>query len=266
MSLEHIRGWLIDLDGVMYRGETVVEGAAGFVTTLRAAGTPFLFLTNNSSRTQEQYARRLQSMGIPAKPEEFFTSALATAEYLARRAPAGSRVLMIGMDGLREALEKAGFVLVQDPAEAQYCVVGYDIHLTYKDLVRASTAIRAGAPFIGTNPDPTLPVEGGFVPGNGAILAALATATGVQPTVIGKPERIILDLALERLDLQPGECAILGDRLDTDIVGGKKAGLFTILILTGSTTAEEALRANERPDLIVKDFSELMKLWQARFV
>jgi len=259
-ALRPIRGWLIDLDGVIYRGETPVEGAAEFLSLLRRTATPFLFLTNNSTRTPEQYAVRLTGMGIPASPADFYTSALATAEYLRLRAPAGARIAIIGREGLRAALEEAGFHVVDQPALAQYCVVGYDWDVTYADLVRAHYAIRAGAIFIGTNADPTLPVEGGLVPGNGAILAALATASGEKPTVIGKPQREIMDLAVARLGLDAGVCAVLGDRIDTDMMGGKRAGLLSVLILTGSTSAEEADCADPQPDMVVRDFAELLGL------
>lgn len=259
-----IRGWLIDLDGVIYRGEQVVDGAADFVELLRNQGTPYLFLTNNSTRTLRQYADRLCAMGIPAEPDEFYTSALATVEYLTRRTKRGTRVLMIGKDGLREALLESGFELVQAPDAAEYCVVGFTNQVTYDELKRATLAIRAGARFIATNPDPTLPVEEGLVPGVGAILAAIITASDVRPTVIGKPEPIIIALALERLGLAPGETAILGDRLDTDILGGKRAGLITVLTLTGSSTEAELAGLDYQPDLVVRDMSALIRAWQER--
>jgi len=264
-ALRGTRGWLIDLDGVINRGDALVEQADEFIALLRQTETPFLFLTNNSTRTPEQYVRRLCGMGVFTELREVYTSALATAEYLRRRAEPGARIAMIGRDGLRLALGEAGFQVVDDPDQAQYCVVGYDPQLTYADLVRAHAALRAGATFIGTNFDPTLPVEGGrLVPGNGATLAALTTASGVQPTLIGKPERIIFDLALARLGIRAGACAVLGDRLDTDIAGGKGAGTLGVLILTGSTSAEQVAGAVPQPDLVVRDHAELMALWRAR--
>ncbi len=264
-ALRRTRGWLIDLDGVIYRGDDLVENADAFIALLRETGTPFLFVTNNSSRTPEQYVRRLCKMGVYTELAEVYTSALATAEYLRRQAAPGSRIAMIGGDGLRAALQEAGFQVVDDPDQAQYCVVGYNPQMTYADLVRAHAAIRAGAVFIGTNADPTLPVEGGrFVPGNGAILAALTTASGVQPILIGKPQRIILELALARLGMPADAGAVLGDRLDTDIAGGKNAGVFGVLILTGSTSAEQAASGTPQPDLVVADHAALMALWRAR--
>ena len=260
--LRETRGWLIDLDGVMYRGDQLLDGAAALVALLRARQIPFRFLTNNSTRTPDQYAARLCGMGVPAGPEDFYTSALATAEYLGQRAAPGARVLVLGKDGLREALLARGFELVQKPADAEYCVVGFTDELTYDMLKRAALAVRAGIPFIATNPDPTLPVEEGLVPGVGAILAAITTASDVRPTVIGKPNRTIIDLALSRLGVPAAQCAILGDRLDTDIVGGRRAGVRTVLVLSGSTTPEDASASDIHPDIVASDLPALIQMWE----
>lgn len=262
--LESVRGWLIDLDGVVYRGDQVLPGAVDFVQMLRERRIPFLYLTNNSSRTQKQYAARLGAMGIAAAPTDFYTSAMATAAYLTRHAAPGARILMIGKDGLRESLPAHGFELVHEPADADYCVVGFTDELTYDMLKRASLAIRAGATFIATNPDPTLPVEEGLVPGIGAILAAITVASEVEPIVIGKPNRTIVDLALDQLGLLAGQCAILGDRLDTDILGGQHAGIPTVLVLSGSTTEAHLTASDICPDLVVSDLPALIDLYQAR--
>lgn len=263
-QLAGIQGWLIDLDGVIYRGDQLLAGAPEFVTALREERVPFLFLTNNSSRTPAQYAERLTRMGIPAGPQDFYTSSLATAEYLARQAPPGTPIFVIGMDGIRQALEEAGFRITSDPYEAAYCVVGYDNCITYQDLALATRAVFAGARLIGTNPDPTLPVEDGFIPGTGSILAAVATAAGVNPLVIGKPEPTILSLALERLGVPAERAAIVGDRLSTDVAGGLRLGLFTVLVLTGSTSRQDAERSTVQPHLIVEDLVELLSLWKRR--
>ncbi|MGQ9667872.1 MAG: HAD-IIA family hydrolase, partial [Anaerolineae bacterium] len=260
--LANVRGWLIDLDGVIYRGEQLLAGAPEFIATLREEGIPFLFLTNNSSRTPAQYAERLSRMGIPAGPMDFYTSSQATAEYLRREAEPGTAVFVIGMDGIRQALEEAGFRITQNPSEAAYCVVGYDNRITYHDLAQATRAVFAGARLIGTNPDPTLPVEDGFIPGAGAILAAVATAAGVTPLIIGKPEPTMLSLALERLGMPAQQAAIVGDRLNTDVAGGLRLGLFTVLVLTGSTRRQDAELSSIHPHLIVEDLEELLSLWK----
>lgn len=264
-QLAGVQGWLIDLDGVIYRGDQLLAGAPEFVAALREEKIPFLFLTNNSSRTPEQYAERLSRMGIPAGPQDFYTSSQATAEYLRREAQPGTPIFVIGMDGIRQALEEAGFRITQDPSEAAYCVVGYDSRITYHDLAQAARAVYAGARLIGTNPDPTLPVEDGFIPGAGAILAAIATAAGVTPLVIGKPEPTMLSLALERLGVPAERAAIVGDRLNTDVAGGLRLGLLTVLVLTGSTRRQDAERSNVQPHLIVENLVELLSLWKRRF-
>ncbi len=264
-QLAGVQGWLIDLDGVIYRGDQLLAGAPEFVAALREEKVPFLFLTNNSSRTPEQYAERLSRMGIPAGPQDFYTSSQATAEYLRREAQPGIPIFVIGMDGIRQALEKAGFRITQDPSEAAYCVVGYDNRVTYHDLAQAARAVYAGAQLIGTNPDPTLPVEDGFIPGAGAILAAIATAAGVTPLVIGKPEPTMLSLALERLGVPAERAAIVGDRLNTDVAGGLRVGLFTVLVLTGSTRRQDAESSGVHPHLIVENLVELLSLWKRRF-
>ena len=263
-QLAGIQGWLIDLDGVIYRGDQLLAGAPEFVTALREERIPFLFLTNNSSRTPAQYAERLTRMGIPAGPQDFYTSSQATAEYLARHAPPGTPIFVIGMDGIRQALEEAGFRITSDPYEAAYCVVGYDNRITYQDLALATRAVFAGARLIGTNPDPTLPVEDGFIPGAGSILAAVATAAGVTPLIIGKPEPTMLSLALERLGVPVERAAIVGDRLNTDVAGGLRLGLFTVLVLTGSTSRQDAEGSTVQPHLIVEDLVELLSLWKRR--
>lgn len=263
--LAGVQGWLIDLDGVIYRGDQLLAGAPEFVAALREERVPFLFLTNNSSRTPEQYAERLSRMGIPAGPQDFYTSSQATAEYLRREAQPGTPIFVIGLDGIRQALEEAGFRITQDPSEAAYCVVGYDNRITYHDLAQAARAVYAGARLIGTNPDPTLPVEDGFIPGAGAILAAVATAAGVTPLVIGKPEPTMLSLALERLGVPAKRTAIVGDRLHTDVAGGLRVGLFTVLVLTGSTRRQDAEGSGVRPHLIVENLVELLSLWKRRF-
>ncbi len=203
-------------------------------------------------------------MGIPARPQDFYTSSQATAEYLAREAPPGTPIFVIGMDGIREALTEAGFRITDNPSEAAYCVVGYDSRVTYDDLAQASRAVFAGARLIGTNPDPTLPVEDGFIPGAGAILAAIATATGTTPLIIGKPEPTMLALALERLGVPASRAAIVGDRLNTDVAGGLRAGMFTVLVLTGSTRRQDIEHASTRPHLVVENLTELLSLWKRR--
>ncbi|MDH7485947.1 MAG: HAD-IIA family hydrolase [Anaerolineae bacterium] len=263
LDLKTLRAFLLDLDGVVYRGEAALPGAVEFVTALQAQGMPFLFITNNSTRTPAQYVARLARMGVHVGEEAVLTSALATAAYLAELAPPGTPVYVIGETGLRQALAERGFVLSEDHAVARYVVVGHDTALTWHKLAAATLAIRRGAPFIATNPDRTLPTEEGLVPGAGAILAALEAASGVSPQVIGKPESVIFRQALARLGVLPRHAAVVGDRLDTDIHGGQRAGLRTIGLLSGVTTAEEFARANPPPDGLFENLAALLAAWQA---
>jgi len=243
-SLRDINAFIIDMDGVLYRGEAAIPGAAEFLALLREWGKKFLLLTNNSTRTPAQYVEKLARMGIKVSEDDIFTSAQATALYLRRVAPPGSRVYLIGMDGIREALLAEGFALA-DGIDVDFVVVGMDTTVTYEKLKKATLAIRAGAEFIATNPDKTLPTEEGIVPGAGSILAAIETATDVKPTVIGKPQKPIFDIALKRLGSPPEETAVIGDRLETDILGGIQSGLKTILVLSGVTTREDLDRATQ---------------------
>jgi len=256
-SLRDISAFIIDIDGVLYRGHQVLPGAREFIAFLRKRETPFLLLTNNSTRTPAQYVARLKGMGIPVEEEHIFTSAQATASWLRGIAKPGSRVYLIGMDGIREALLSAGFVISDDSA-VDFVVVGMDTTVTYEKLKKATLAIRAGARFIGTNPDRSFPSEEGIIPGNGAILAAIEAATDLKPTVIGKPERAIFDAALEKLGSRREETAVIGDRLDTDILGGRRAGLKTILVLSGITDRETLARSPVKPDWVFESLQELL--------
>jgi len=257
-SLQDISAFIIDMDGVLYRGSTMVPGAAEFIAFLREQGKKFLLLTNNSSRTPVQYVEKLARMGIEIDEGRIFTSAQATALYLRQKAKPGTRVYVIGMDGIREALTAEGFVLSED-SKVDFVVVGMDTTVTYEKLKKAALAIRAGAKFIGTNPDKTLPTEEGLVPGNGAILAAIQTATDVEPLIIGKPQKPIFEIALARLQSRPEETAVIGDRLETDILGGLQAGLKTILVLSGATDKDLLESSEVQPDWVFESVKELLE-------
>jgi 4-nitrophenyl phosphatase len=259
-KLTQLRSLIIDMDGVLYRLNTPLAGAAGFVQFLRETGKHFLLVTNNSTLTVAQYVAKLAGMGIPASEGDILTSAEATAQYLASMTPPGTRVYVIGEHGIRAALQKRGFVLADD-SDVAYVVAGLDRRLTYDKLRAAALAIRAGAQFIGTNPDKTLPTEAGLIPGTKAILAALEVATGTPPLIIGKPEPAMLQLALQKLQAEPGTTAIIGDGLETDIAGGHRLGLTTILVLTGVTSPEQLAQSALQPDLVYPDIAALHRAW-----
>jgi 4-nitrophenyl phosphatase len=256
LPLAELRGFLIDLDGVVYTGEEVIPGAPEFFRLLRRRAVPFLLITNNSSRRAEQFAARLAGMGIEVEPAEILTSAQATAEHLAGVAPPGSTAFVIGEEGLRSCLEARGFRLI-DEASADFVVVGLDRSFDYRKLTTAVRAVAGGARFVGSNPDVTLPMEDGLVPGAGSFQAAISAATGVEPLIVGKPELPMLRLGSRLLGCQPSQVAVVGDRLDTDIAGGLRAGMTTILVLSGIVDAATAEASPIEPDYVLRDLAEL---------
>ena len=258
LTLKHL---VIDLDGVLYRGQEAISGAAGFIAFLRSQHMGFVLATNNSTRTPGQYVEKLAHMGIDVRPGEVLTSAQAAAASLLAVASPGTRVFVVGMDGLRAALQEAGFALVEEDAE--YVVAGMDFTICFERLAQATLQIRAGARFVGTNPDRTFPSERGIIPGCGSLLAFLETATGVSPTIIGKPQTAMLEQALHLLDAGRTQTAMIGDRLETDILAGRRAGLSTILVLSGVTSPEVLATSEIRPDLVFRDLGELHTVWEA---
>lgn len=260
-ELAQIRYLLADMDGVLYRGNVPLSGAVDFVRWLRQRGIGCLYITNNSTRTPQQVAAKAGRLGIPADAEQILTSSLATRAYLEARAPRGTAVYLIGERGLQEAMLGDGYFVLEEKSPA-YVVVGLDTGLTYDKLRRATLAIRGGAQFIGTNPDRTFPSPEGIVPGGGSILAALEAASDVRPTIIGKPERWLLQEGMRRLGADAAATAILGDRLDTDILGGKRLGLTTLMVLTGVHGPDELERSAVRPDAVFADLVALQQAWE----
>lgn len=261
-GLRAVRGVLFDMDGVIYVGTRPLPGVQAAIDYLTSTGRAFLFVTNNASKTPEQFVERLAEMEIRIRPDQVLGSAEATACWLAGQVaqhgwPRGP-VIVMGQDGLKTALQKNGFELTTDPHAATYAVAGINFKLTYEDLAGVTLAIRAGARFIGTNSDATFPSERGPLPGAGSILALLTTASGQQPLVVGKPNRGMYEQAMARLNLTAGQTLMVGDRYDTDISGAIPLGLWTAGVLTGISTRTEFERANPPPDLIVEDLSELV--------
>jgi 4-nitrophenyl phosphatase len=263
-----LKGVLIDLDGVVYTGRIPIPGAAGFLAEARRRGLRFLLVTNNSTTSPERVADRLRTMQIEVEPREILTSAQAAVAYVKLHAEPGARVRIVGEVGLQQEAEQEGFVVVGDDGEvgADWVIAGLDRAFTYATLASATRDIRRGAHFVATNADALLPVEGGqFLPGAGTMVAAIQTATGVTPVVLGKPEPGLFEHGLRRLGgLRPDEAAMIGDRVDTDVDGGRRAGLHTILVLTGVTSAAEAAAADPPPDAIQPDLASVTRLmWPA---
>lgn len=260
--LSHIKHLILDMDGVLWRGETPMPGLAEFFATMRQRGIGFALATNNAGKTAVMYTEKLARFGIDVPPEQIVTSAEATAGYLRQEYEAGTAVYVVGDVGLHQAIAAQGFTIVtpeeaRQGAEATAVVVGFSRNATYEIMAMGAHLINRGARFIGTNPDPTFPSEIGPMPGAGALLAFIETGTGVQPTLIGKPGPIMFQQAMQRIGGLPEDTAMVGDRLTTDILGGQNAGLRTILLLSGVNTREDIERTGIRPDFVLADIGEL---------
>ena len=259
LSNRYIRGFLIDLDGTIYRGNQLLQGAIEFLDWLRSQHLEYLLLTNNSTSTPEKIVSSLRKLGIQETPCRIMTSALATAQYLLDQGKNGSKVYVIGEDGLVQALTDYGFFITK--SNPDYVVVGLDRHVDMKKFSIAFKALQQGAKFILTNPDKVLPVEGGsFVPGAGSISALLEYATEISPTIIGKPYPSIFQIAARRLGLETGELMIIGDSLETDIRGGEPLGLLTGLVMTGVTSNEQLEGSATKPDYVVNSLREFIDI------
>jgi len=259
-----VRTFVFDLDGVVYRGEQPLPGAVDTIETLRRLGHQVYFFTNNSTQTRTSYAEKLQRMGIPADEEHIMTSAYATALYLKEQGAQGASVVVVGEEGPREELKAIGVRLVEDGLneKVDYVVVGLDRKFDYRTLTKAQQAILRGAKFIATNRDAAFPLEDGLVvPGGGALVAAIEVATGVTPVLIGKPETYAMRKLLELAHASPEDSVIVGDRLDTDVLLGKRLGATTVLVLTGVTSERELESAPPelRPDIVIHSLPELLK-------
>ncbi len=254
MDLADIRGLIVDMDGVLWRAGEPIGPVAEWFARLQALGLRWVFATNNATKAPEDYLRTLQRLGLPQVREDQVVNSVMAAVYaLQGRWPQGGPVYVIGEQGLHRGLAQAGFPH-QEEGPVLAVVVGLDRGLTYEKLRRATLHIRRGAWFVGTNPDRSFPTPEGLVPGAGAILAALEAASDVAPTIVGKPEPFLFQAALERLSLPPEQVLVVGDRLETDILGGQRMGCPTALVLSGVTSREQAERWTPPPDLIAPDF------------
>jgi len=250
-----IKSWLMDMDGVLVHEEHAIPGADRFIARLSERGLPFLVLTNNSIYTQRDLAARLLRSGLAVPEEAIWTSALATATFLENQRPGGT-AFVIGESGLTTALHDAGYTLSErDP---DYVVLGETRTYSFERISHAIRLITAGARFIATNPDATGPTPDGPLPATGSVAALISRATGVEPYFVGKPNPLMMRSALNRIDAHSESAAMVGDRMDTDIVSGLEAGMHTVLVLTGSTKREEADRFPFRPSRIVDSIADLV--------
>ncbi|MFC6597724.1 HAD-IIA family hydrolase [Kitasatospora paranensis] len=250
-----IESWLTDMDGVLIHEGTPIPGAEEFLRRLRASGKPFLVLTNNSIYTPRDLSARLAGMGLEVPEECIWTSALATAKFLKSQRPGGT-AYVIGEAGLTTALYQAGYILTdKDP---DYVVLGETRTYSFEALTKAIRLINAGARFICTNPDETGPSPEGVLPATGSVAALITKATGVEPYFVGKPNPLMMREALNTAGAHSETAAMIGDRMDTDVVSGMEAGMETILVLTGLTAPADVERFPYRPTRVVKSIADLI--------
>ncbi len=247
-------GYLIDMDGVIYRGSQLIPGADRFINELLSSGIPFLFMTNNSQRTRRDVATRLARMGMPVGEHHVFTCAMATARFLACQKPNGT-AFVIGEGGLLTALHRNGYSIVEkDP---DYVVVGEGRTLNFEMVEAAVGMILGGAKLVATNLDPNCPTQSGTRPGCGAIVALLETATGVKAFSVGKPSPVMLRAARNELGLSTEQTIVIGDTMETDILGGVQLGYKTILVLSGGTKRDDLTRYAYCPDEVVESIADI---------
>lgn len=260
--MARVKGVLLDMDGVIYRGNTLLPDVLEFLDFLEASRRSVLYVTNNATRTPAMFVDKLAAMGIQAVPSQILTSAEATGGWMERHAPAGSKVQLVGGAGVWSALLARGFEPANSPTDAQYVVVGMDFNLDYRKVADATLAIAAGAEFIGTNEDATFPSEEGDIPGAGSIVALLKTATGKTPTVIGKPYPGMFEEAMARLGLSPDECLMVGDRYETDIQGAQELSIWTAGVCTGVTSWAEFKAMERPPNFVFRDMRGFLDLFR----
>ena len=260
-SLSAYRYLIVDVDGVLRRSKTALPGATEFLPWLGKRGIDYRIVTNNSMSTIPQLKKTFEGMGIVTDEQHIISSATGVAWYLRRLAPEGGRVFLIGEEGLRQAISASGAFTVADE-NVDFVVVAIDRTFTYEKLSRACTLIRNGARFIASNTDSTYPLETGVIPGSGSIVAAVQACAGVAPVVVGKPEPVLLDMAIDQMGAQRDETACLGDRLDTDIAGAANANLASIMVLTGINSRQDIETQPYKPDLVFEGLPDLMMAWE----
>ncbi len=256
MTRREIRSWLMDMDGVLVREQNAIPGAREFLARLRELGLPFLVLTNNSMYTRRDLAARLARTGLDVPEESIWTSALATAQFLEDQRPDGT-AFVVGESGLTTALHEVCYTMSE--REPDYVVLGETRTYSFERITEAIRLVAAGSRFIATNPDNVGPTPDGPLPATGSVAALISRATGVDPYYVGKPNPLMMRSALNAIEAHSETTAMIGDRMDTDIVSGLEAGLETILVLTGVTTPGEAERYSYRPSRIVNSVADLVE-------
>ena len=263
MNLERLRqtrGFLLDMDGTFYLGDQLLPGALEFIRAITIRGQDFIFLTNNSSKSSEEYAEKITRLGLPIPADKVFTSGEAAALYLQERLPEG-RLFLAGTPALELEFARRGFKLVQENPD--WVVLGFDTTLTYQKLWRLCDFVRQGLPYLATHPDYNCPTPGGYMPDIGAMIAFVQASTGRVPdVVVGKPNRLMVDMLAHKLGLPVNSLTMVGDRLYTDIALGQSAGVTTVLVLSGETRPEDVQGSPYQPDYIFEDLGALARALQ----
>ncbi len=256
----HIKALILDMDGVIWRSDTPIGNLAEIFNRIETRGLKYVFATNNGTKTPEQYVERLAGFGVNVQPSQVVTSALGVVFMLSHQYPKGTKIFMIGEDGIHVALEEKGFEVlsVNNATEAEVVVMGIDRGITFDKMREATLLVRSGIPFYATNPDKTFPTPRGEIPGAGAWISVITTATDVEPIIAGKPFPFMMELSLEILGTQKTETLVVGDRLETDIAAGQAVGFPTALVLSGVSTNEQAKNWNPQIDVIADDLSSLI--------
>ena len=261
-KLQNIKALILDMDGVLWRGNEPVGDLPTIFNAIVASGLKVTLATNNSTRTAEQHLVKITGFGVDLSVKQVLSSAMATAAKLKEDFPEGGDLYVVGHEGITKAAEEEGFRVFQEdeiPENPVAVVSGIDWEITYKKIANAAMLIRNGAPFYGTNPDKTYPTPTGFMPGAGTILAAIETASGVAPIVAGKPKPYLFRLAMQRMGVSPDETLVVGDRLETDILGGQNAGCFTAQVLSGVSTREQGEAWGPKPTIVAENLAEVIK-------
>lgn len=260
--LKNVESVLLDMDGVLYVGNQGLPGVQEFLDYMDRTGRRWLCVTNNSSRTSADFSEKLAAMGVTVAAEHILGSAEATANWLAQQVPAGTKVLVMGEQSIRDQLLGKGFDLVTDPFTAEVVVATIFFGLNYSILTDLTLAIRNGARFVATNPDPTLPTERGQVPGTGSLVALLTAATGQEPEFVGKPYPGMYQQAMQRVGTEPATTLMVGDRYETDIAGALDLGMVTAGVTTGVTSADEFANMERPPHLVTSGLPQLLEAFR----
>jgi 4-nitrophenyl phosphatase len=257
----HIKALILDMDGVIWKADAPMDDLPSIFERIRARGLKFVFATNNSTKSSEQYAALLKEFNVEAEPWQVITSSQAVAHIVAQKFPRGTRVFMIGEEGLRLPLEREGFeiVSVENAPQAKVVIMGFDRGINFAKASEAALLVRKGIPFYATNMDKTFPTPRGQIPGAGAWISVITTAAGMQPIIAGKPFPFLMELSLEKLGTKKEETLVVGDRLETDIAAGQAVGCPTALVLSGVSTSEQADAWKPAPTIIADSLSELVE-------